>query len=99
MKKFIILLVFILGLGNNGFSQIVVKVRPVKPKVLVVKPNRPKANHVWVDGHWIWNSNQNRYIWRKGRWVKKRRGHVYVAGRWKATPNGHVWVVGGWKRR
>ncbi|MFT4525563.1 MAG: hypothetical protein ACI9FU_000464 [Granulosicoccus sp.] len=99
MKKSAILLVFILGFGSIAMSQIVVKVRPAKPKVVVVKPNRSKPNHAWVDGHWKWNANQNRYVWKKGHWVKKRRGHVFVAGRWKATPKGHIWVVGGWKRR
>jgi len=101
MKRLIIFS-FILGslaLSNLGANaQIVVKVRPAKPKVLVVKRAAPRSGVIFIDGHWKYNKRHGKYVWVKGHWVKKRRGYAYVPGRWRASRGGHVWVAGCWRR-
>ena len=83
----------------NTQAQVIVKTRPLAPKMIIVKPKRPGAGHIWVDGHWKWNDRKNKYVWVQGKWYKPRRGYVYVAGRWKRTRKGHVWVEGYWRKR
>lgn len=99
MKKAIILSVFIL-LGffiPEAKSQVVVKVRPARPAVVLKKPAKAKRGHVWREGHWVYNQRQGKYVWKKGGWVKNRRGKVWVAGHWKKVPGGEQWVPGHWR--
>lgn len=42
--------------------------RPVSTHVVVVKPNKPGSNFVWIDGHYDWNPLLNRYVWVEGHW-------------------------------
>ena len=101
MKKLIIgslLMAMTLAGGMESVNaQVVVKVRPVRPKA-VAKPVRPAAGHVWIAGHWKWNKRAKKYNWVAGHWVKPRRGYIYKAGYWRTTPKGHVWVTGRWVR-
>lgn len=83
----------------SGKAQVAVKVKPAKPKVLVVKPAKHKPGHYWSVGHWKWHKKQNKYTWIKARWVKENKGHNWVAGHWTKGPNGHTWVKGRWKKR
>ena len=82
--------------SGQAHSQVVVKVRPVRSKVVVVKPPRPGANHFWVDGHWKWNRRANQYVWVNGYWLKRKRGRVYVAGQWRKVRGGWKYVPGYW---
>ena len=50
----------------------VVKVRPNKPKIIIVKPNKVKRNYIWVPGHWKWSLRKGRYVWIKGKWKKRK---------------------------
>lgn len=79
-------------------AQVVVTVKPKRPTVVIVKPNKVKRGHIWVDGHWRWNKKTKSYAWIKARWVKKKRGLVWVHGQWKKVPKGWVWVEGHWRR-
>ena len=76
----------------------VVKVIPNKPKVIIVKPNKIKRNHIWIRGHWKWSVRKSKYVWVKGRWKRNKRHHVWIPGKWKAVPSGHIWIKGHWKR-
>ncbi|MCU0723657.1 MAG: hypothetical protein MUC63_08585 [Planctomycetes bacterium] len=66
---------------------------PPVPRV-TVKPARPHADHVWVDGHYVLENGS--YVWRAGVWVRPPRvGGVWVppvivksGNHWKYTP-GH----------
>ena len=99
MKKTIfITAIFFCGLIlPEAKSQVVVKVRPARPAVIVKKPAKAKRGHVWREGHWVYNGRKGRYVWRKGHWVKKRPGKVWVKGHWKKVPGGQRWVPGHWK--
>lgn len=79
-------------------AQVIVKVRPIKPKVIVVKPAIQKQNHIWRDGHWKWAGKQNKYIWVKAHWTKKNIGHNWISGHWVSSKNGHKWINGYWKK-
>jgi hypothetical protein len=89
----------ILVLSNfNTGAQIVVKVKPVKPNSLVVKPAKHKNGHIWRTGHWNWNKSKNKYVWKKACWVKENNGHHWIGGHWIKNAHGHTWVKGRWKK-
>lgn len=39
---------------------------PNKPKVIIVKSNKNKRNHVWIRGHWKWGVRKSKYVCVKG---------------------------------
>ena len=101
MKKLIVLTALFsifLFEPTQTFSQVVVAVKPARPKVVVVKPARARRGYIWVEGSWKWSRRRATYIWTDGYWVKKRRGHRYIAGRWVVVGRGHKWVPGHWER-
>lgn len=88
---------FIMG-NFSATSQIVVKVIPTKPKVIVSHPAKANPGHTWIDGHWKWSKKNSKYVWIKGHWEKPaRHGSTWVSGHWADTPKGHKWVPGHWK--
>lgn len=97
IKQIFLLSCFIVSSIGISNAQMVVKVRPAKPKVLVVKPAKAKPGHVWRNGHWVWNAKRKNYVWRKATWVKVNPGHAWMAGHWVRSANGHKWVPGYWK--
>ena len=100
MKKLFGLLglLFLLSFGNTTTTQaqVVVKVRPARPAVVLTRPAKARTGHIWVDGHWRYNNRTNQYVWVKGHWKQARAGHNWVAGRWVACTGGHKWVAGYW---
>ena len=89
------LLAFLLIGSYDANAQIIVKIKPRAPKVVVVhKKHRP--NYIWVEGHWKVN-RYGKYVWVEGHWVKKRHGYVWVNGHWKKVRSGWIWVPGHWK--
>jgi hypothetical protein len=84
---------------DTANAQVVVKEKPTSPKVIIVKPDRPGQDHVWIDGHWKWNKKLRKYVWIRGGWVKARRGHVWVPGKWQELPDGWKWIPGRWSTR
>lgn len=93
---FVLILSACFALNSN--AQTIVKIKPAKPKVIVVKPAKTKAGHFWRNGHWKWNKKQNKYVWVKARWVKNNKGHHWIPGKWKQSPKGYIWVKGHWKK-
>ncbi len=75
---------------------LVVKRKPVRPKIVGVKPAAPRAGFVWVGGHWTVRAG--RYVWVSGSWTKPHAGSVWVNGHWKKVRGGWTWVPGHWKR-
>ena len=68
-------------------------------------PDVPRADHVWVPGHW-----SRRGVWVPGHWrTASRAGYVWVNGHWRygrwnagfwkplKPRTGHLWVGGYWK--
>ena len=82
----------------SGNAQVVVKIKPAKPKVLVVKPATHKQGHAWREGHWKWHKKNNKYKWVKAGWVKENKGHYWAGGHWVKNAQGHSWVAGHWKK-
>lgn len=79
-------------------AQIVVKIKPLKPTVLVKKPWKAKSGFFWVEGHWQWSSRKGCYVWSKGHWKKRRKGFLYSPGYWKIVGGGFVWISGSWTK-
>ena len=95
-----IILVCMIGLGmQNTQAQVIVKIKPVAPKVILKKSRKPYKNAVWIDGYWGWNKRTNRYVWKSGQWVKPKRNRTYVAGKWIKKSSGWLYVPGKWVRR
>ncbi len=78
-----------------GVTIVKVKAPPPPPRAVVVtRPARPGAGHVWIAGHYVYRGG--RYIWVKGAWVKPpRKGVVWVPGRFDTRKG--VWVSGRWR--
>jgi len=99
MKKLFVLLLFCLPFAFTSSAQIVVTVRPVEPKVVVVRPAAPGPRFVWIEGSWRWDKAIRQYVWVEGHWIKLRRGREWVDGHWIEAPGGWKWIPGHWKRR
>jgi len=101
MKKLLSLLglLFVFSFSSNQDinAQVVVKVRPARPAVVVARPAKARSGHTWIEGHWRYNNQTNQYVWVKGHWKQTRAGHNWVAGRWVTCTGGHKWVAGYWK--
>ena len=102
MKRLIILTVFIGGgllLSVDSNAQFIVRVRPVPPPVVVVRPAAPRPEYIWIDGEWRWNRRAHAYVWIEGRWIRPHRGRVWVPGHWVDVDGGSEWIGGHWARR
>lgn len=97
-KSRILGLIIVAGfmLITTGCASRVVYVRQAPPvRKVEVRPARPFANAVWIDGHWRWNDRA--YLWVPGHWVKVKKGKSWVAGHWVRTRRGFRWVPGHWR--
>lgn len=85
MKRLIYIpaIVFMISLMSlSAEAQAVVRLKPKKPNVVVVKCKRPSLNHVWTVGHWKWDVKRHSYTWVKGKWQRTRTGYAFVGGHW-----------------
>jgi hypothetical protein len=96
MKTRLLISVTLLLLAFSAQSQVIVKIIPVRPITVVVKPWYPEPKYIWVDGHWLWDNQIEQYVWVNGYWMKLKKvknqtpGHwVGIDGRWKWIP-GHM---------
>lgn len=78
-------------------AKVTVRIAPPAPKVVVVPP-APQPGHVWVEGYWRWDENDNDFLWEGGVWVAPPGGmNTWVPGHWRQGKKGWVWVDGHWK--
>ncbi len=102
MKRLVILAIaifFILALLNSkGNAQVVVKVKPVPPKINMINPKKPGTDFVLIPGHWIWHRPSKMYAWVGPSWVPKKENKKWVPGHWKKLPKGWKWIPGHWER-
>jgi len=77
-------------------AQVVVTVRPERPKEYVVaRPAAPSPRHVWVAEEWT--PQGGRYVYRAGYWAVPPHGHAaWIPGHWREHRGGYVWVPGHW---
>lgn len=93
MKKTFLLLALLVG--GTLFGQVSLGIRigpPPPPRVVRVRPVRPGADYVWVDGYWYpvgrhyrWHSGYwSRPIYPSARWIAPRyEGGRYLNGYWE----------------
>lgn len=80
---------------TESTAQIIVKVRPPRPTVVVTRPPAPGPGHVWIEEDWVGRGRD--YEWHGGYWAAPpQRGYVWVPGRWTHSRRGYVWVPGRW---
>jgi hypothetical protein len=83
-------------LSVTSDAQIVVRVRPPRPKVIVVRSAPPSRYHVWVDEDWVVAGRG--YRWNGGHWAAPPRMHaVWMPGYWRNSRRGDIWVPGYWR--
>ncbi|GAA4096175.1 hypothetical protein [Mucilaginibacter panaciglaebae] len=86
----------LLFLAVDSNAQIVVKTRLYHHGRVVVRPARPSAHHVWIEGEWV--PKGRTYVERPGYWAVAPRPHaVWVPGHWDHRRGGYVWVAGYWR--
>ena len=103
MKKLLfrlfVLAFFTIGIGlSAGAQTIYVKVRPVAPVGVVVRPAQPSPHHVWVGEEW--RPQGSGYVYAGGHWeAPPHAGWMWVPGHWKRHhESGEYWVAGHWKK-
>ncbi|HEY0273956.1 MAG TPA: hypothetical protein VGC22_12270 [Chitinophaga sp.] len=100
MKKIVTFLIAFSIVAFNAVqasAQVIVRVRPVRPAVVVTRPPAPSPGAVWVEEEWV--PQGDTYVWHGGYWTTPVRvGAVYVAGHWRHTHHGgYVWIPGHWR--
>lgn len=105
-SAFIFLIVLSAGSLAASNKIIVVKQRPVRAKVVIVKPVTPRAaiirpthirtGYIWVDGYWKWHGRHKKYVWINGRVVKHKKNKHWVSGHWSKKYGGYYYVRGHW---
>ena len=91
--------IIVLLTATSLMGQMIVKVKPQRPNVVVVKPNKVSKNKVWIDGHWKWNNRTHKYQWIKGCWVKSPKNQAWVSGKWLKVHAGWKYVPGRWSKK
>ena len=77
-------------------AQVIVRVRPARPTVVVARPAAPSPRHVWVDEDWV--GERGAYRWHGGYWAAPPREQaVWVPGHWSGRRRGYSWVPGHWR--
>ena len=97
MKKILRMLMTVLilvGATSAVNAQLVIRIRPVAPRI--VRVAAPSPRHVWVEEDWRYENNN--YIYNGGRWMEPPLGYArWVPGHWKESRRrGWVWKPGHW---
>jgi hypothetical protein len=71
-----------------------VRVAPPEPRAESVPA--PRANRVWVAGHYEWKNRK--YQWVAGHWVRERRGYSYNQPNWVERDGRWAYQPGAWHR-
>lgn len=90
-------LVFGSFMPASAQAQIYVKVRPVAPVAVAVRPARPAPDYIWVTDEWVPDGATYRFV--AGHWERPpHHGARWHGGHWVHDKDrGHYWVAGGWK--
>jgi len=93
----VLLIASVFSFENSQAQQIVVRVRPRRPGVEIIRrPHRPSPRHVWVDEEWT--PEGARYVYHRGYWaLPPHPGTIWIAGHWDHRGRGYVWVPGHWR--
>ncbi len=64
--------------------------------VEIGRPIQPSPAHIWIDGDWVWQSQNRVYVRNEGHWDMPRHGRTYTQGHWESNGKGHHWIPGKW---
>jgi hypothetical protein len=82
------------GIATPAAAVVYVRVAPPAPRVEVMPA--PRANRVWVAGHWEWRGRQHQWV--PGVWIRERRGYQYVQPNWVERDGRWSMQRGTWRR-
>lgn len=90
-------LMLIMGLSTyDSQAQIIVRVRPPRPRVVAPRPPMPGPGRVWVEEDW--RPRGRTYEWHGGYWTAPpRAGARWIPGHWARRRGGEVWIGGHWR--
>jgi hypothetical protein len=76
----------------------IVASRSVPDPINEVPPDyRPEGDNVqWIPGYWIWDDDQNNFIWLSGIWRDIPPGRQWNPGYWVTVAGGSQFVSGYW---
>ncbi|MGH8850919.1 MAG: YXWGXW repeat-containing protein [Casimicrobiaceae bacterium] len=61
----------------------------------VVPP--PRVGFVWAPGYWDWDGGHHRHTWRKGHFIRERRGEHWVPNQWVERSGRYHYEPGRWE--
>ncbi|MGH8800387.1 MAG: YXWGXW repeat-containing protein, partial [Casimicrobiaceae bacterium] len=53
---------------------------------------------VWAPGYWDWDGGHHRHTWRKGHYMRERRGEHWVPNQWVERSGRYHYEPGRWER-
>lgn len=78
-------------------TRVVVGIRGEPPAPRVIVAPSARRGFVYAPGYWQWRGK--RYVWIDGRYIRERRGQVWVADRYERRGGDWILVRGHWQRR
>ncbi len=93
----IITLIFCLSISLEVSAQEIKRPLADKEETEAI-PKSPGENYAWVKAHWYWDGG--RYKWRKGVYVEKRQGYIWIDGEWERSRKSGWWKYnkGYWRK-
>ena len=66
------------------------------PPMRVEVTPAPRHGYLWTPGYW--NAQNNKHVWRAGRWERERTGYHFVQPTWTQRDNRWEFQRGRWNR-
>ena len=79
-----------------GAARVYVDVE-VAPPPVVVEDAPVREGYIYAPGYWGWDDAQHRYSWKKGGYMRERRGEHWVPHRWVERDGRYHFNEGHWE--
>jgi hypothetical protein len=82
--------------GSTVATIVIAPEEPPPPRA-EARPEPPRPDMVWQEGHWEWNPQTRTYRWMPGEFAEPPRPRAtWTPGQWQKRPDGWVWMPGRW---
>lgn len=83
--------------STDATPGILVNRAPPEPVEELPPEQKPAGENVeWVPGYWMWDEDQDDFIWISGIWRELPPGQRWVPGYWAEVDGGSQWISGFW---
>lgn len=83
-------------LASQARVDVDINVAPPPPRYEVAPP--PRVGFVWAPGYWAWDNGHHHHVWRRGHYVRERRGYHWTPDRWAEHDGRYRYEPGRWDR-